>query len=259
MIIIDKLVEKIVDKVFESVGSEFTEKINIQKELKAWANSFEKVAEYSDLISLGFGKELSSHRTMMRYFYATYDPTVSMPCIDDFILAIGMEFLDYQLKISPEVIIGYGNAVMKNWVMELYNNKFLRKKTEENDRDIQKMISIKDVNCLKNILSESNNIRVNFFKSFEHSDGFKTIRVWLPRPNENWIRWDKEYSVDIKVNPMIGMDLGFFRIGYDYSLISGEDSDNLKFAALSSSKTKETGEFKTFCIGEKAGEPFWGR
>ena len=44
-----------------------------------------------------------------------------------------------------------------------------------------------------------------------------TIRVYYPKNGENWIRWDRDCSVDVKVNLSRGTEYGFCRIGFSYS------------------------------------------
>lgn len=258
MIIFDKVVENIVEKVFLNADEQFMSRLNENKMLTSWTNSFEKAVELSDSFANGFGKELSSHRAIMRYFYATFDPASSMSKLDNFIISLGLEFLDYQLELPPEVIIGFGSAIMKNWKRELYSDKVLKQKIQDKDCDIQNIDCIYNLNELKQILANKQELRKNFFKEYEHNDGYKKIRIWLPRPDESWIRWEIEHSVDININPMIGMDLGFFRLGYDYSLFYKGEEDKLKFASITESKTKETGEFKYSNIGEKSGQVIWG-
>lgn len=36
-----------------------------------------------------------------------------------------------------------------------------------------------------------------------------TIRVYYPKNGENWIRWDRDCSVDVKVNLSRGTEYGF--------------------------------------------------
>ena len=58
-----------------------------------------------------------------------------------------------------------------------------------------------------------------------------TIRVYYPKNGENWIRWDRDCSVDVKVNLSRGTEYGFCRIGFSYSRIEEQDFEkSLKVA-----------------------------
>lgn len=250
--------EKVLDLFIKIFGDKVIEKINKLYGIDAWCRAFEKAIAYSEEFDSGFGKELATHRTMMRFYYETFDTNKEKISFNDFVLSIGMEFLDFQLKISPDIIIALADAIINNWYKELRTNKFLKNKLEIMSKQLPE-IQDWDVEEIKLILKDHEKMRRAYFKSFEHIKGVKTIRVWYPAPNENWIRWDEKYSIDIKVNPMLGMALGFFRRGYDYSLLETDGTHRLKFAAISSSKERETAQFKTstFYIGEKGGEVFW--
>ncbi|MBM7853708.1 hypothetical protein JOC37_000073 [Desulfohalotomaculum tongense] len=250
--------EKFLNLSSKIVEEKIIEKINNFHNIKAWCRAFEKAVIYSEEFEPGFGNELATHRTMMRFYYETFDISKEKISFNDFVLSIGMEFLDFQLKIPPEVTISLADAIVNNWYKELQTNKSLKNKLKTVNKQLPE-IEDWDVEELKLILKDHEKMRRAYFKSFEHVNGVKTIRVWYPAPNENWIRWDEKYSIDIKVNPMLGMALGFFRKGYDYSLIETDKTHRLKFAAISSSKERETAQFKTstLCIGEKGGKVFW--
>ena len=59
------------------------------------------------------------------------------------------------------------------------------------------------------------------------------IRVYYPKNGEEWISWNKDYSVDIKVNLSKGTEHGFCRIGFSYSRIEEQDCERfLKVAYI---------------------------
>jgi hypothetical protein len=47
------------------------------------------------------------------------------------------------------------------------------------------------------------------------------VRVFFPNIN-GYIDWKKENSVDVLVNSFKCIELGFFRIGYDYELLTND-------------------------------------
>jgi hypothetical protein len=60
------------------------------------------------------------------------------------------------------------------------------------------------------------------------------IRVYYPKNGEGWIRWEKDCSIDIKVNLSKGTEYGFCRIGFSYSRIEEQDCEKfLKVAYIS--------------------------
>jgi hypothetical protein len=231
--IIQIILEKVFGKGIEGVGKEAATLYNQIAGAKKWKKAFASVAEFSEHISKEACIEISRHYAMLRFYYETFEAkNITFPR-EDFIIALAMEFNDYNININTTDIIALADAYIDSWkkeVIKISNLKetcFINSCEEINRNDILEVISDKE-----------KLIRA-FFKGYEDKDGTNIIRIYYPAPGETWIEWKEKYSIEIKANLNKGMPLGFCRVGYDYSLIQGDKNDRLIVAYLSEKKDRE--------------------
>ena len=81
------------------------------------------------------------------------------------------------------------------------------------------------------IVNDRERLYREYFLLYNDQMAKDTIRVYYPKNGENWIRWDRDCSVDVKVNLSRGTEYGFCRIGFSYSRIEEQDFEkSLKVA-----------------------------
>lgn len=170
-----------------------------------------------------------------------------------------MEFYSFGKMIEPKYIYDFAEAILTNWYNTLNNSDYFREKYSKRIDLIQYKKNIDKIENTLELLSLRNEVYKAYFSSYNCENSSAIVKVWLPRPNETWIEWDNESSIDIKVNPMIGFELGFFRTGFDYYELSDKSWGHLQVVFYSNSSFREGARFSTIRIGETSGQIIWAR
>lgn len=119
---------------------------------------------------------------------------------------------------EKKLAISLGMAILDNW-FELNNEDY---------HDIRNQI-VGDK--IVRIVNDRERLYREYFLLYNDQMAKDTIRVYYPKNGENWIRWDRDCSVDVKVNLSRGTEYGFCRIGFSYSRIEEQDFEkSLKVA-----------------------------
>lgn len=133
-----------------------------------------------------------------------------------FILTIAVERCAF--NDEKKLAISLGMAILDNW-FELNNEDY---------HDIRNQI-VGDK--IVRIVNDRERLYREYFLLYNDQMAKDTIRVYYPKNGENWIRWDRDCSVDVKVNLSRGTEYGFCRIGFSYSRIEEQDFEkSLKVA-----------------------------
>ena len=82
-------------------------------------------------------------------------------------------------------------------------------------------------NKISDIVNNRERLYREYFLLYNDPIAKDIIRVYYPKNGESWISWNKEYSIDIKVNLSKGTEYGFCRIGFSYCRI--DETDSTKF------------------------------
>lgn len=213
---------KIVDKISEKAISMMTEYIlKSAKDLKKkelWKKAVKKACEATEGVDASFADYIIKSPAIQRYFVWL----ISNKSLDDlyrsFILTIAVELCKFNTE--KRFAISFGMAILDNW-FEL---------NEVDYHDIRKQI-VGDK--IVNIVNNRERLYREYFLLYNDPLSKDIIRVYYPKNGEGWISWNKEYSVDIKVNLSKGTEYGFCRIGFSYSKIEEQDCEKfLKVAYI---------------------------
>lgn len=211
---------KIVDKISEKAISMMTEYIlKSAKDLKKkelWERAIKKACVATEGIDDSFADYIIKSLAIQRH----YAWLVSHKALDDlyrsFILTIAVELCAFNAE--KRFAVSFGMAILDNW-FELNGVGY---------QDISNQI-VGDK--IVNIVNDRERLYREYFLLYNDLLAKDTIRVYYPKNGEDWISWDKDYSVDIKVNLSKGTEYGFCRIGFSYSRIDEQDCEKFLKAA----------------------------
>lgn len=253
----EKLLDSIIGLLIRFFGDKILISINKRIFIDIWRTSFESAVTNVSFFRKGVGEELAFHRGILRFYFATFYELNVNVSVENLAIAIAMELYSYDKKIDSIYIYDLAEAVLKNWHKFLSNNNYFNEKYSERIKSIQYKKDACAIEQTLNIINSRDKVYREYFKSYNCDYASTKIRIWLPRPNETWIRWETEHSLEISVNPMIGFELGFFRVGFDYSHITNNEKGNLRLVYYSNSSFREGAEFSTIRIGETSGNVIW--
>lgn len=253
----DKIIDIITNLIILVFGDKILTVINDKIKIDKWKRACEDATKNLGIFSEGLGTELSMHRSILRYYYATFNNSNISITVENLTIALAMEFKSFSVEISKEYIYDLSEAILTNWYNRLNENGYLREKYSNRIESISYKKNLSSYNETLRIIDDTYLLNKAYFESYGSKKASIKLRVWIPRPNETWIAWDSNHCVDINVNPMMGFELGFFRVGFDYYIYENNESGHLRVAFYTSSQCREGAEFKTLTIGETSGNVIW--
>ena len=218
MNIVDKIGEKAINLVTEHI----LKTIEDSKKGGLWIRAIRKACEATEGIDDSFADYIVESLAVQRHFIWL----TSNKSLDDiyrsFILTIAVELCLFNTE--KKYAISLGIAILDNW----FEMNGVDYKDKRNQLVIDKIIKI--VNDRERLYRE-------YFLLYNDPLAKDTIRVYYPKNDENWISWNEDYSVDIKVNLSKGTEYGFCRMGFSYARILEQNREkNLKVAYIDGDK-----------------------
>ena len=198
---------EIVDKISEKAIKWLTEYIlSLVKESKKnnlWEKSVRKACEATEGVDDSLADYIIKLPTIQRHFLWI----ISNKSLDNiyysFIITIAVELCTF--NIEKRYAVSLGMAILDNW--------FEMNGVNYQDIDIRNPII---GNKISDIVNNRERLYREYFLLYNDPIAKDIIRVYYPKNGESWISWNKEYSIDIKVNLSKGTEYGFCRIGFSY-------------------------------------------
>lgn len=248
--IIKFILNKMPSLIKKIISRRLTDNFFDKYALNIWEKQFIKVAENIDLIDDKLAREISQDRSIKRIYYSMFYFSEGSLKFDKLVLTISLIALNSTEKIDEKNLIQYAHAVREYWIEELLENDILGERFKnKNDVTIYDLKKEYEDERLLKIISNPENLRKAFFESYSNERTTNTIiRVYLPDENGVVKRNNFNSYVDVSVNIFLGIPLGFFRIGYDYSL----PNYNVSVSKVSYSKNnmKEAAKFGNYNFGK---------
>lgn len=257
-----KKVEENIDKVLEKIMDEKKDKIMEYLYGQAVPSAWQKIFIDSSIGSISIERDFADYikgsRTLRRLYFLTFDRDNIFPSFKDFSVSIGMEVLDRGIRCSADSIIQFSAELQRQWVNTLMNDEALKSNLDSINKSIpsQAFVSESDIKSICSILNNKDLLRKEFFQSFSKENCKEFIRVWLPN-SHGYISRNDSTHVDIKVNMICGLELGFFRVGYQYELFIDDKSEYLHLASFTPQGDRESARFSGRDIGVVTNSIFW--
>ena len=191
---------EIVDKISEKAIKWLTEYIlSLVKESKKnnlWEKSVRKACEATEGVDDSLADYIIKLPTIQRHFLWI----ISNKSLDNiyysFIITIAVELCTF--NIEKRYAVSLGMAILDNW--------FEMNGVNYQDIDIRNPII---GNKISDIVNNRERLYREYFLLYNDPIAKDIIRVYYPKNGESWISWNKEYSIDIKVNLSKGTEYGF--------------------------------------------------
>ncbi|MBC5635195.1 hypothetical protein H8S33_00005 [Ornithinibacillus sp. BX22] len=227
--------------------------------LIVWRKNCIKVASNINVLDEEIPKRIAFSRASSRLYYSMFYNYRTLT-IESIALMLAMEFLDNNLNVDKENIIQLAYGIRDSWFEEVLEDRTIKDRLEfKSGKTIYEIKStnegLSDTELL-DILKSKTLIRKSFFESYSVRDGYEKIRVYLPNDN-SYIDWKKENSIEVSVNSVKGIELGFFRKGYDYELLANDR--NAWVVTITKDNRKESVVFGDKSIGAMTNRYIWVR
>ncbi|MET1079643.1 MAG: hypothetical protein ABWY06_16655 [Pseudomonas sp.] len=229
-----------------------------------WNSCFKVSAKNSDF-DQSLAIKLASRPALERLMVNTFKADRPVPSALDFAIAIAFELFQAKdsskSKPTPDQIRHLAVGIRREWLNGIINSSALQKRFESNrDSHATKYISL-GASCLSDVnsfLEDHKALFERYFSDFTTSDSTETVRVWLP-DQEGVVHHDELHRaiVDVKLNTSIGVDRGFFRTGFDYSI--ERTGDRLHVCFLNTKTKMEAGHFGNYSVGRATSHVLWVR
>lgn len=224
--IVEKMFKKIVDKISDQAIRWMNEYISkSEKKLNGnnlWKKAVKKACEATEGIEDSFADYIIESPVIKRFFIRLMNNESLDDLYRSFILTIAVELCAFNSEKNFAVSLGM--AILDNWFE-------LRKKDCQN---IRKQIGGDEI---VNIVNDRERLYREYFLLYNDSLAKDIIRVYYPKNGESWISWDKDCSVDVKLNLSKGTEYGFCRAGFSYSKIEGQNFEKfLKIAYVNNDR-----------------------
>ncbi len=235
---------------------------------KVWQLVFEKAARNTNTFSPELAIKLSRAPSVIRLMLNTFKPDRNVPTAKDFAFSIAFEIRqhDYHCYINEVVecwkIRSFAATVRSEWLNTINESPILKSRLSDvRDKHPSEFLS-ESADCMPDIdevLSNDTALRKAFFKTYNTPDATEKIVVWLPDKTGS-VKWgpDERITVEVGLNAALGADLGFFRMGHDYSLYdSATKIEMLSIAYRDNKRALETMEFGDRKIGISTDYSLW--
>ena len=214
----DKVIDKICEKTLKELGERIVKSVKASKEAALWGKAVKKACDVTEGIDESFADYVIKSRAIQRHFiWLTSDKSLN-GIYYSFVITMAVELCSFNAE--RRFAVSFGTAILDNW-FEL-NGK--------NYQEIRKQLAGEQI---LNVIKDREKLYHEYFRLYDDSVAKDVIRVYYPKNGESWIRWNKDYSVDIRVNLSRGTEYGFCRIGFAYSKIEEQECERfLKVAYL---------------------------
>ena len=217
-----KIVDKISEKSLNFITEYISKSVKEYKKMDLWEKAVKKACDATEGIDDSFADDILKSLAIQRH----YVWLISNKSLDDiyrsFILTKAIELC--LLNAEKKHAVSLGMAILDNW-FELNGIEY---------QDISNQLAGDEI---VNIVNDREKLYREYFLLYNEPFAQDIIRVYYPKNGESWIRWDKNCSVDIKVNLSKGTEYGFCRIGFSYSRIDNQACEkSLKVAYIKEDK-----------------------
>lgn len=204
-----------------------------------WHKAIQDTCNLTEGIDSNFGEYLERKNSVKRIYNNLIQGKNLEDVYSEFIIVMAVELcaIDEERKKA----ISFAIAILDQWFKG-------NKKVGEGLKENLELSKIKETIYNREALYSA------YFKLFEDKYGSDRVKVYFPKNGEDWIRRDDNYSITVNLNLSKGVDLGFCKTGFDYSIV-GEEERMLKTAY--EDKGREVMRFDTYQFDK--GRMLWAR
>lgn len=206
--------EKIVDKLGESAINLMEEYILNSIKDYSKKNLWKKIVNNACVVTEGFDEKLADYIAetiaVQRHFLWLASDKPLTDIYHSFIVTIAVELSVFNLETN--YAISFAEAILDNWF-------------EANGIDYRELKNPIQGDEIEKIVHNRERLYREYFMLYDDPYSRDIIRVYYPKNGQNWIEWNKEYSIDIRVNLSKGTEFGFCRPGFSYTRVDSQKDE----------------------------------
>jgi len=255
-----KMLEKVINNLFtEFLWPSWKHNSSYSVSPRPWLKTFTKVAKDSNIIPVKLAQALASSPSLLRIMLNSFKAEKSFPSSRDFAINIAFEIsqpgFNTDLANLPELwrLRFFAVSVRAQWLVTI-DNSYVLKSQFHTLNDCNPLDLLSDgTDCLPDLdplLCNRDKLTKAFFNNYSSDHADTQVTVWLP-DNNGYVATDStaKVTIPICVDPSKGVDLGFFRKGFNYSTGRCKNRLWLKESRIDKNKAQESAEFEYSRLG----------
>lgn len=188
--------------------------LNMNKDKKK-EETWNKAIKKSCLLTNGLDEKDADYfmkaPELQRFFISLAQNIVLEDLYCNFIITVAFELYSLNKEVSS---VSFGLAILDRWFE--YN--------QVDYRTIRNQLCSEEI---KEVVSDKERLYRKYFMMYNDPLAQDIVRVYYPKNGENWVSYEKKYSIEIKVNLSKGIEYGFCRTGFSYYQIESQGYDNI--------------------------------
>lgn len=222
---------------------------------RIWEKAIANTANKASFWSSNYEELFRNRAGIRRYFFRTFSPQYLGFQVEDLTISLATEIYSdagVQFVIAPEVIAQISSIFTKEWWILLNKNQICREDLlARHGQDITGSLLNSFKGCSQEIFSllpDRHEVFRKYFASYSQENGLIGIDIYLPSKIDGAVEYsnDKRVIVPVQLLSERDVEMGFFRIGFEYRL--SESQTWLKQALLSLEDFREIADFENFDI-----------
>lgn len=235
---------------------------------KIWRNVFEKTAKSTNAFPVDLAVDLANTPSVVRLMLNTFKPDRDVPSAKDFAVSIKFELnqQDYNFNTEKDIdlwrIRSFASSIRREWLDTINQSPILKARLKDvRDKHPSVFLST-SAECtpeFEEILSDPILLKKAYFSTYNTPDATEKITVWLPGEH-GAVKYSPEERITtvVALNAATGADLGFFRMGHDYSIYdTSVKVEWLRAAYGDNKKALEALDFGSRSVGVKTNHCLW--
>lgn len=207
-----KVVDRLSEKAISQMGEYIENKLKDYNKKDLWKKAVTKACKITEGVDESFADCIINSIAVQRHFLWLTGNKSLHNIYYSFIITIAVELCAFNAE--KRFAISFGEAILDNW-FELNSVNYVELKSKIMGDEIE------------NIVNDRERLYREYFMLYNDPFARDVIKVYYPKNGENWISWDKKYSIDIHINLSKGAEYGFCRVGFAYS--RNKEQENERF------------------------------
>lgn len=235
---------------------------------RPWLKSFTTAAKENNIIPVQLAAKLAVTPSMLRLMINSFDDNHEFPSVKLFAINIVFEMSQpaFAIEVSdvPELwrLKSFASSLRKLWLQTIQNNFVLNSKFNAlfnelpNSFECTQLVS---TGLLAELLCNRYKLSQAYFADFSVSSSNTNISIWLTSTHPSHLPLNDKVQIPVVLDDNNGLELGFFREGFDYSI----EIDNQQFwltqTSINISQALESADFNGIKLGKSTKNIRWSK
>ncbi len=236
---------------------------------RPWLKTFTKVARDTNTLSVNLAASLAASPSLLRILLNSFSHKKAFPTVNDIIINLAFEMSQpsfiKKLEELPELwrLKAFASALRTQWLEHIDQSFVLNSQFINIHKRSPKQLIEQDFDAsplLDSTLCNTEKLAHAYFKSYACDRALTQVTVWFASKSNNCeVKECPPTTIKVSINPDKGVELGFFRQDYDYSIGQSNQLQWLQESSLDRSKALESARFENLQLGHLTKHVFWER